>query len=50
MMMYHRNHLILQPNKDRFGIEQHGLGDGPGMIFGMNIAQQLDDRARTSRR
>ena len=43
--MYHRNHLMCKPNKDPSGIEQHGLGDGPGMIFGMNIAQQLDDRA-----
>lgn len=26
------------------GIEQHGLGDGAGMIFGMNMAQQLDEK------
>lgn len=27
------------------GVEKNGLGDGPGMIFGMNMAQQLDDKA-----
>lgn len=36
---------IAAQQKIASGIEQHGLGDGPGMIFGMNIAQQLDDRA-----
>ena len=24
------------------GIEQHGLGDGGGMLFGMNLAQAMD--------
>ena len=26
-------------------MEQHGLGDGAGMIFGMNMAQGLDEKA-----
>ena len=26
-------------------MEQHGLGDGAGMIFGMNMAQSLDEKA-----
>jgi len=36
---------IAAQQKVASGIEQHGLGDGAGMIFGMNIAQQLDEKA-----
>ena len=36
---------IAAQQKVASGIEQHGLGDGAGMIFGMNMAQQLDEKA-----
>ena len=39
---------IAAQQKIASGIEEHGLGDTPGMIFGMNLAQQLDDKASKS--
>ena len=39
---------IAAQQKIASGIEEHGLGDGPGMIFGMNLAQQLDEKASKS--
>ena len=38
------NHLIEHGSIANIarGIEQHGLGDGGGMLFGMNLAQAMD--------
>ena len=36
---------VSQKQKIASGVEQHGLGDGAGMIFGMNMAQGLDEKA-----
>ena len=36
---------IAAQQKIASGEEQHGLGDGAGMIFGMNMAQGLDEKA-----
>ena len=35
---------IAAQQKIASGIEQHGLGDGAGMIFGMNMVQGLDEK------
>ena len=36
---------IAAQQKIASGVEQHGLGDSAGMIFGMNMAQSLDEKA-----
>ncbi len=36
---------IVAQQKIASGVEQHGLGDSAGMIFGMNMAQSLDEKA-----